>query len=281
MATIITTMATATATTATTTATRTITIDPDRATLSRSTSRAKARQRRALLSMPDTSWLPSLLQLSDSTLPVGAYAHSFGLEGLVQMGAVGNIDDLEQFLTREMLTTLTEVELPLIRHSRAALEDNDPASLTRLDHLALATRPTAELRSASTRMGRQLLNLAPHLLGEPLTSSPSWQIVLDSMPHRQTSTATAVLHHFRQIPSNAGLHATTWQTLSGLAQAGLKLLHLGPAGIQGILARCADAIPPAVAASLSITEEDIGSYTPLWDIASSRHERAPARLFIS
>ena len=101
-----------------------------------------------------TSWLPALLQLSDSTLPVGAYAHSFGLEGLVQMGAISDIDDLERFLTREMLSTLTEVELPLIRISRQALENNDLTALTRLDHLALATRPTAELRSASTRMGR-------------------------------------------------------------------------------------------------------------------------------
>lgn len=231
--------------------------------------------------MPDTSWLPALLQLSDSTLPVGAYAHSFGLEGLVQIGAINDASDLQRFLTREMLSTLTEVELPLIRLSRQALDNNDLPALTRLDHLSLATRPTAELRSASTRMGRQLLKLAPQLLGEELTQSPAWQLVLDSIPHRQTSTATAVLHHFRMVPSNAGLHATTWQTLSGLAQAGLKLLHLGPAGIQGILAHCADAIPEAVAASLSIPEEAIGSYTPLWDIASSRHERAPARLFIS
>jgi urease accessory protein len=231
--------------------------------------------------MPDTSWLPALLQLSDSTLPVGAYAHSFGLEGLVQIGAIATADDLQRFLTREMLSSLTEVELPLIRLSRLALENNDLPALTRLDHLALATRPTAELRSATTRMGRQLLNLAPQLLGEKLTTSAAWQLVLDSIPHRQTSTATAVLHHFRNVPNNAGLHATTWQTLSGLAQAGLKLLHLGPAGIQGILAHCADAIPHAVAASLSISEQQIGSYTPLWDIASSRHERAPARLFIS
>jgi urease accessory protein len=231
--------------------------------------------------MPDTSWLPALLQLSDSTLPIGAYAHSFGLEGLVQIGAVSDVHDLERFLTREMLGTLTEVELPLIRHTRAALENNDLAALTRLDHLAFATRPTAELRSSSSRMGRQLLNLAPQLLVEELTNSPAWQLVLDSLPHRQTSTATAVLHHFRQVPNNAGLHATTWQTLSGLAQAGLKLLHLGPSAIQGILARCTAVIPNAVAASLSIPEEAIGSYTHLWDIASSRHERAPARLFIS
>lgn len=231
--------------------------------------------------MTDTPWLPALLQLSDSTLPVGAYAHSFGLEGLVQNGAVREAADLERFLCREMLSSLTEVELPLIRHSRSALERNDLPALTRLDQLALAARPTAEQRAAATRMGRQLMNLAPQLLGKSITDSPAWQLASDSLPHRQTSSTTALLHHFQQIPLDAGLHATAWQTLSGLAQAGLKLLHLGPSAIQGILARSSRRIPEAVKESQDIREEDIGSYTPLWDIASSRHERAPTRLFIS
>ena len=66
-----------------------------------------------------------------------------------------------------------------------------------------------------------------------------------------------------------------------MAQAGLKLLHLGPFAIQGILGRCGSDLEAAVARALLIGEEDIGSFAPLWDIASARHERAPARLFIS
>src|SRR5690606_4518274 len=129
-----------------------------------------------------------------------------------------------------------------------------------------------------TRMGRQLLALAPQLVPD---RTDALQHILAHLPHRQSATAVAVLHHLRDIPTVPALHATAWQTLAGLAHAGLKLLHLGPSAIQGILARCAPAIPAAVASSLTLDETDIGSYTPLWDIASARHEHAPARLFIS
>lgn len=227
------------------------------------------------------AWLPALLQLSDSTLPIGAYAHSFGFEGLVQLGAIRDEAELERFLKRELLGALEEVDLPLLRHQRAALAERDLARLVRLDALALATRPSAELRSASQRMGRQLQLLGPRLAGGDAAASRDWAEIAAALPAPQAVTMNAVLHHFRGIPVEAGLASLAWQALSGVAQAGLKLLHLGPSAIQGILGRCGDAIAASVDASACHSEDDIGSFAPLWDIASARHERAPARLFIS
>ncbi len=226
----------------------------------------------------DGAWLPALLQLSDSALPIGAYAHSLGFEGMVQLGAIHDAAGLERFLQRELLGSFAEVDLPLFRLSREALAAGDFDALTRLDQLSWAARPTAELRSASGRMGRQLVALSGQFLGEV---PDDWPKVEAALVRRQAVTVSAALHHFRGIPISASLPAIAWQALTGVAQAGLKLLHLGPSAIQGILARSGEAVASAVAASLLLGEDEIGSFTPLWDIASSRHERAEARLFIS
>src|SRR5687767_15824740 len=44
------------------------------------------------------AWLCGLLQTSDSFYPTGSYAHSFGLEGLVQEGVIRDRETLRTFL---------------------------------------------------------------------------------------------------------------------------------------------------------------------------------------
>ena len=46
----------------------------------------------------DSAWLVGLLQAGDSFYPTGSYAHSFGLEALVQEGVVRDRATLRQFI---------------------------------------------------------------------------------------------------------------------------------------------------------------------------------------
>ena len=65
---------------------------------------------------PVNTWLPQLLQRSDSMFPTGAYAHSFGLEGAVQDGLVTDTASLDEFLTHQIVPALRQLELPCARH---------------------------------------------------------------------------------------------------------------------------------------------------------------------
>lgn len=228
---------------------------------------------------PNASWIPALLQLTDPALPVGAYAHSLGLEGLVQAGEISDVGELTQFLQRDVLSSAREVDLPLIRLAREAIVGEDFSSLAELDELAWASRQSMELRSASAKMGRQLLLLSDSLLLEP--QRDFYTKVVEHLPYRQNLTVLALYQTLHDIPLEPGLSGYVWQMFSGFAQAGLKLLHLGPFGIQRMLSDSLPLIDAAVQDSLKVKQDDVGGFLPMWDICSAQHEYAEARLFIS
>src|SRR5690606_20422359 len=81
--------------------------------------------------LPD--WLPWLLQVNDSQYPSGAYAHSLGLEELVECGAVTDAAGLEDFLGAQIVPSLCAFELPILAEAHRAAQAGDTARLADLD----------------------------------------------------------------------------------------------------------------------------------------------------
>src|SRR5262245_60261693 len=107
--------------------------------------------------LPD--WLPWLLQVNDSQFPSGAYAHSLGLDELVQHGIVREPQELEAFLHRQIVPGLLAFELPFLLRAHAAAAAGDLVRLRSLDFELDAWKLAAELRSASRRLGSRRLAL--------------------------------------------------------------------------------------------------------------------------
>jgi urease accessory protein len=119
-------------------------------------------------SLADAAWMVGLLQANDSFYPTGSYAHSYGLEGLVQLGVIHDVATLRNFLIRSVLPALRQAELPLAAHAWLAFAQCDWAAIGELCELAAALKTPSELRRATDNIGRQraemLVRLRPHAL---------------------------------------------------------------------------------------------------------------------
>lgn len=228
----------------------------------------------------DFAWLLALLQAGDSFYPTGGYAHSFGLEGLVQEGVVTDRATLREFLLRATLPALGRVDLPLAAHAWRAFAEPDWAAVERVCRLASALRAPREARAASESIGRQRAELAAAL--HPGTLAPEFvrRVKEGGWPHAATVSA-ALEGRTTGAPLEAVLASVCYSNVAGLIAAAMKLLRLGQNGAQSLLAEALSATPPLIAAATHVSLEEIGWFNPWLDIAAARHETAAARLFIS
>lgn len=223
--------------------------------------------------LPD--WLPWLLQVNDSQFPSGAYAHSFGLEELVQRGVVGKPQELEVFLHRQIVPGLLAFELPFLLQAHTAAASGDLEALQAMDCELDGWKLAAELRSASRRLGSRRLALVRKL-------APA--VELD-----RYAESGAPCHHLvvcalelRAMPVAAVQCAFAYQTLSGYAYAAMKLMRLGQETAQALVRGAMTILTVSLTSSPQPAQSSrIGWFNPLLEIASMRHARAAERLFIS
>lgn len=147
------------------------------------------------------SLLPFLqaMTYADSAYPSGRYTLSHGLEGLVQAHRVQGADEVSSALADHLRYTAAPGD-GVATAAAATAGPGRISMLIDLDHELSATKVTHELRRASTRVGRQMLQVTTEVerrlggeLPEPLLSyaaavaakeTPGNQAVVAGLVHR-------------------------------------------------------------------------------------------------
>lgn len=230
----------------------------------------------------DARWLVGLLQAGDSFYPTGGYAHSFGLEGLVELGVVRDRETLAAFFRLSVLPTLRHAELPLAAHAYAALAPLAPdwlrvAEFCRLAH---ALKSPRELRAATENIGRQRAELAARLHSHALGGEYLSRAAAGAWPF-SAAVSAALEGRVLGAPRDAVLAGICYSTLSATLSAAMKLLRIGQNAGQAVLTEALAQTPEIIAAAGLVPLDEIGWFNPWLDIASARHETADARMFIS
>ena len=224
-------------------------------------------------------WLCRMLQANDSFFPTGSYAHSFGLEGLIQQDVVRDRATLREFILLSALPMLEHSDLPLVAHAWAAVAEKDWARIGELSVLASALKPARELREASEKIGRQRAELAALLHGGIAREYLS-HATRERWPYAAT-ISSAVEARALGAPAAAAMSAHLYSSVVALLAAAMKLLRLGQNAAQLLLTETLDLATELVARAELVAIEEIGWFNPWLDIAAAHHETADARMFIS
>ena len=216
--------------------------------------------------MSDSIQLLRLLHLADSALPVGAAAHSFGVEMLVANASL-DVPRLGEFL-RSYIEESAAFEAWFVQAGQRIGGMPDATAWRALNAHLSAFKAARESRVASLTMGRRLLQL--------LASLESFAVPAGDAHY---SVAFGFVAGVLGLSAHDAALAYVRQSVAGIVSCAQRLLPFGQQSAQQMLWNLESAMASAVVSG----SEDAppACFVPMPDIGSMQHTRLDGRLFIS
>ena len=215
--------------------------------------------------------LLQLFQLFDSQFPVGAFAHSGGLETYGQAGA--GVEELRQILGAQIRSGWGRAELAAASLAWNAAGRGDSQALARLATLVTAHKTIPSVNETSIRLGRRTLTLLKRL--HPHTFS---SIAIDP-PHQ--ALVIGVAGHVLALPLREVLVGYAHSLVAASVATATRCMSISPAQGQEIIVDLQPALGAAVARAVEAVEDDLFTCTPALDIRCHQQGTLRTRLFQS
>ncbi|MBC9714937.1 urease accessory protein UreF [Streptomyces sp. TRM66268-LWL] len=220
----------------------------------------------------------ALLVLADGRFPAGGHAHSGGAEEAVKAGRITDAATLEEFC-RGRLHTAGLVAAGL---AAAAALGIDPLVL---DDAADARTPSAALRTAGRKLGRQLLRAA-----RATWPSPELSALAAARPRgAHQPVVLGLTARAAGLGPEDAAYCAVYESVGGPSTATVRLLSLDPFQATAVLARLAPAMDETVTAAVTAARRALDdgvdalprASAPLLEIGAEAHAAWPVRLFAS
>jgi urease accessory protein len=213
-----------------------------------------------------------ILQLFDSQFPVGAFAHSGGLETYGQSGAGPEV--LRELMASQVMLGWGRSEIAAACLAWSAASAPDAADkLTRLSALTGACKVIPGVRETSIRLGRRTLTLLRRL-------HPAALAGLDvEPPHHAVIVGAAGCR--LDLPQRELLVAYAHSLLSGALAAATRCMPVSPAQAQTLIVELQPLLAEVVDRAIDAPGDMLFTCTPALDVRCHQQVLLHTRLFQS
>lgn len=218
-----------------------------------------------------------LLQMASQAFPIGGYSHSQGLESAIEAGLVVGETSVLQWITDMLAFSVGTYEVPSLLQMADAWRHDDAAALARLNDEFLATRESAELRSATVQMGfsmRALIAALPEL-------PDALAVTLTAMAEPSLPCAWSGLASAWSIAPVDSTTAYLWSWAENQVLVAMKSVPVGQSSGQRILLKVGGVIEQLARCRCAGDSGRRSNFAPGLAILASQHETQYSRLFRS
>lgn len=221
-----------------------------------------------------------LLEFTDSTLPVGSFSFSIGLESAVVEGVVHDETTLEEFTAAAAHAAATSDAVGAIAAYRA-FRSGQMRELRRADRCIVQSKPNAERRRQSLLMGHKLASLASRILDDNPTAKAWLDEVAVSRTRGSYAAVQGVVFAACGISERALFCSHQYGVISTILNAALRIMKISHYQTQEILYRLGANCDQLYKQVEEMTLDEIHSFSPEADLLAALHEKGTSRMFMN
>lgn len=221
-----------------------------------------------------------LLQMTDSTFPVGTFSFSNGLETASHLGIVTNAEELEQFTRSVSIQAAFSDGVAALIAFRAATK-GDLAGVEEIDRGLILFKMNDEARMMLQRMGKKLAELGIRLFPDyPLIAQWLADIQLGATPGSYP-VAQALSFAASGLAEEDLFASHQYGVINMVLSAALRCVRVSHYDTQIILRKLCEEAATLFNEVREMTFEDMNSFVPEMDIFASLHEKGQMRMFMN
>lgn len=216
----------------------------------------------------------NLMRITSSSLPIGAYAYSQGLEFACDQEWISDEGSTQDWIAGLMRNTQTYLDVPVLVRLYGAWQSKSMQQVEYWSKYLLASRESKELRDEDHYLGKALSKLL-------LDLEVSFAQEIADTHYVTYATAFSLAAYTWQIEKFDCCSGYLWAWSENQVNAAIKLIPLGQTAGQRILSSLINTIPSLLEIGMNLENDDIGSTAIGLGIASANHETQYTRLFRS
>lgn len=221
-----------------------------------------------------------LLQMTDSTFPVGAFSFSNGLETAAHEGIVHDADTLEQYARSVALQGAFSDGVAALIAFRAA-KDGRIDEICSIDRQLLLFKMNDEARMMLQRMGKKMSELAVRLFPESRVVAEWLEAVKSDKTPGTYPVAQGVVFAAAGMNEQQLFASHQYGVINMILGAALRCVRVSHYDTQLILRKLSADVDALYEQAKEMTFEDMNSFVPEMDIFASMHEKGTMRMFMN
>ena len=221
-----------------------------------------------------------VVQVCDSTFPIGTFNHSFGMENYLRTDKITNADDFEIWLDTYLKTQFKYGEGLLINLCFKALEEEKIEVIWEYDKIITCSSQAAETRNGTKMIAKQMIDLVQTLHDIPLLDDYKQQIKKATV-YGNPAIVFAIFAHYKGLDADEAILLYGYSINSTMIQNAVRAVPLGQKSGQLILQRTIPLLEEIVAEMKQLDASYLGANVPGIELSQINHETQVFRLFMS